>query len=194
MKTIGKTLLAWFLLVAASCAQQAKQAPDKTGRPNIIFILSDDHAFQAISAYASRLVQTPNIDRIALEGAIFRNALVGNSICGPSRATLLTGKYSHMNGYKMNEGKFDVSRSFSLVSCSRTITKPPGSANGTWAACPKDLTIGASYPDKGITITRTLLKKEEIPHAYLATLVTWSLIFPLIGWKNGIPPNPSSWW
>jgi len=110
MKTIGKTLLALSLMIAAGCAQQAKKEAEKIDRPNIIFILSDDHAFQAISAYGGKLVQTPNIDRIAQEGAIFRNALVGNSICGPSRATLLTGKYSHMNGYMMNEGKFDVSQ------------------------------------------------------------------------------------
>nr|WP_325637071.1 sulfatase [Chitinophaga sp.] len=80
----------------------------QTQRPNIIFIFSDDHAYQAISAYGSKLVQTPNIDRIARQGAIFKNALVTNSICGPSRATLLTGKYSHINGYTLNEKKFDV--------------------------------------------------------------------------------------
>ncbi len=77
-------------------------------RPNIIFILSDDHAYQAISAYGSQLVQTPNIDRIAREGALFTRAMVTNSICGPSRATLLTGKYSHKNGYTLNEKKFDT--------------------------------------------------------------------------------------
>jgi len=60
-------------------------------RPNIIFIISDDHAYQAISAYGSKLAQTPNIDRIGREGAIFTRAMVTNSICGPSRATLLTG-------------------------------------------------------------------------------------------------------
>ncbi|HEY4207078.1 MAG TPA: sulfatase-like hydrolase/transferase, partial [Puia sp.] len=79
-------------------------------RPNIIFILSDDHAYQAISAYGSKLVQTPNIDRIAREGAIFTRALVTNSICGPSRATLLTGKYSHMNGYTLNEKRFNTNQ------------------------------------------------------------------------------------
>ncbi|WP_229252694.1 sulfatase family protein [Dyadobacter helix] len=78
-------------------------------KPNIIFIFSDDHAYQAISAYGGKLMQTPNIDRIAKEGALFANALVTNSICGPSRATLLTGKYSHMNGYKRNDRtKFDT--------------------------------------------------------------------------------------
>jgi arylsulfatase A-like enzyme len=77
-------------------------------RPNIIFILSDDHAYQAISAYGSRLAETPNIDRIAREGAIFTRAMVTNSICGPSRASLLTGKYSHKNGYTLNERKFNT--------------------------------------------------------------------------------------
>ena len=72
-------------------------------RPNIIFIFSDDHAYQAIGAYGNKIAQTPNIDRIAREGALFTNSFVTNSICGPSRATLLTGKYSHMNGYKRND-------------------------------------------------------------------------------------------
>jgi len=80
----------------------------QTRRPNIIFILSDDHAYQAISAYGSKLAQTPNIDRIARGGAVFTRALVTNSICGPSRATLLTGKYSHMNGYTLNEKRFNT--------------------------------------------------------------------------------------
>ena len=76
-------------------------------RPNIIFILSDDHGYQAISSYGSQLAQTPNIDRIAKEGAVFTHAMITNAICGPSRATLLTGKYSHINGYKLNEKVFD---------------------------------------------------------------------------------------
>jgi arylsulfatase A-like enzyme len=92
----------WGLLLLFAANSYAQQ------RPNIIFIFSDDHAYQAISAYGSKLVQTPNIDRIAQQGAIFKNALVTNSICGPSRATLLTGKYSHINGYTLNEKKFDV--------------------------------------------------------------------------------------
>jgi arylsulfatase A-like enzyme len=77
-------------------------------RPNIIFILSDDHAYQAIGAYGSHLAETPNIDRIAREGAVFTRAMVTNSICGPSRASLLTGKYSHKNGYTLNEKKFNT--------------------------------------------------------------------------------------
>jgi len=76
-------------------------------RPNIIFILSDDHAYQAITAYGNKLVKTPNIDRIAAAGARFTNMFITNSICGPSRACFLTGKYSHVNGYTLNERTFN---------------------------------------------------------------------------------------
>ncbi|MFD2537764.1 sulfatase [Sphingobacterium chuzhouense] len=72
-------------------------------RKNIIIIISDDHAYQTIGAYGSEIASTPNIDRLAKEGALFNRAYVTNSICGPSRATLLTGKYSHKNGFKDNE-------------------------------------------------------------------------------------------
>jgi arylsulfatase A-like enzyme len=86
------------------------QACAATKPPNIVFIFSDDHAYQAISAYGDprKLNQTPNIDRLAREGMIFHRAMVPNSICGPSRACVLTGKYSHMNGfYDNNRGRFD---------------------------------------------------------------------------------------
>ncbi len=72
-------------------------------QPNILVIISDDHAYNAISAYGSNLAQTPNIDRLANEGALFTKAYVTNSICGPSRAAFLSGKYSNLNGFKDNE-------------------------------------------------------------------------------------------
>ncbi len=75
--------------------------------PNILFIMSDDHAYQAISAYGYGLNETPNIDRIAEEGAIFSRATVTNSICAPSRAVLLTGKHSFINGKVDNIQPFD---------------------------------------------------------------------------------------
>lgn len=78
------------------------------GQPNIVFIFSDDHAYQAISAYGSRLGETPNIDRIAQEGMRFDRCYVTNSICGPSRACILTGKYSHKNGIFFNGQEFDT--------------------------------------------------------------------------------------
>lgn len=108
---VTKINLCFFLafgISLVSCNQNAKKSDDKPRKPNIIFIFSDDHAYQAIGAYGSKYAHTPNIDRIAREGAIFNNFLVTNSICGPSRANLLTGKYSHENGYFANEGKFNV--------------------------------------------------------------------------------------
>jgi arylsulfatase A-like enzyme len=79
-------------------------------QPNIIFIMADDHAWQAISTYGSRLNTTPNLDRLADEGVIFRNSFVCNSICAPSRAAILTGKHSHANGLTDNRQRFDSSQ------------------------------------------------------------------------------------
>jgi len=76
-------------------------------RPNIIYIMSDDHASKAISAYDSKLIQTPNIDRLANEGMLFTNANVTNSLCAPSRAVMLTGKYSNINGLRDNRDTFN---------------------------------------------------------------------------------------
>lgn len=92
------------LLLLASGSLVAQQ------RPNIIYIMSDDHDADAISAYNKTLIQTPNIDRLVKEGVKFTNAFVGNSICGPARATLLTGQHSHKNGVIDNRKRFDSSR------------------------------------------------------------------------------------
>ena len=92
--------LSSFALRASSCAAE---------RPNILFIFSDDHAQHAISAYGSKVNTTPNIDRLAKEGTRFANSFVSNSICTPSRATLLTGQYSHLNGVPVFN-RFDGTR------------------------------------------------------------------------------------
>ena len=76
-------------------------------RPNIVFVFSDDHAVQSIGAYGSRINRTPRIDQLAAEGAILLNSFCGNSICAPSRATVLTGKHSHANGKRTNMDRFD---------------------------------------------------------------------------------------
>ena len=81
-----------------------------TARPNIIFIMTDDHTKQAISAYGSTLLQTPNIDRLAREGIRFDRSFVTNSICAPSRAVMLTGKYSHLNGLRSNQDEFNTAQ------------------------------------------------------------------------------------
>lgn len=79
-------------------------------RPNIIYIMSDDHDADAISAYNKKLIQTPGFDRIANEGMLFKRCFVGNSICSPARATLLTGQHSHKNGVRDNRTPFDGNR------------------------------------------------------------------------------------
>ena len=95
----------FLFLIIAGCSENINNQ-----KPNILFIMSDDHAYQAISAYDQRLVKTPNIDRIAKEGMLFTNASVTNSICAPSRAVILTGKHSHING-KIDNGKpFDTTQ------------------------------------------------------------------------------------
>ena len=78
-------------------------------RPNIVFIMSDDHAAHAIGAYGSRVNQTPHLDRLAREGALLTDVFATNSICTPSRAAILTGQYSHINGVTMFN-RFDSSR------------------------------------------------------------------------------------
>lgn len=108
MNTIHRTrvflILLMGLLFAACISSPPAQQP-----PNIVFIMSDDHAYQAISAYSDKLIETPNIDRIAQQGMLFTNASVTNSICAPSRATILTGKHTHLNGKVDNHFAFDDS-------------------------------------------------------------------------------------
>ena len=97
-----------YLLPAAvgvvSCGNGAEE---ETRRPNILFIMTDDHTTQAMSCYGGRLIQTPNMDRIAGEGIRFDNCYATNALSGPSRACILTGKFSHENGFTDNASIFD---------------------------------------------------------------------------------------
>jgi len=96
--------LALALLAAVGCAEGPREPP------NIIFVFADDHATQAVGAYGSRLAPlnpTPNIDRLAAEGMLFRSAFVTNAICAPSRAVILTGRHSHLNSVQTNAERFD---------------------------------------------------------------------------------------
>ena len=100
MKKTSLSIISLTTLVA-----QAQQ------RPNIVYIMSDDHTAQMLSAYGNSPIQTPNMDRIAQEGVIFHRSFVANSLSGPSRACMLTGKHSHKNGFTNNEhGIFDGSQ------------------------------------------------------------------------------------
>ncbi len=96
-------LLTLFLLAVSAKAYSAE-------RPNIVFIFSDDHAPHAIGAYNGWLKgvnPTPNIDKLASQGMLFQNSFCTNSICGPSRAVILTGKHSHLNGFMRNGNRFN---------------------------------------------------------------------------------------
>jgi arylsulfatase A-like enzyme len=96
--------------LAAVAASKKVAFAAKDDRPNIVWVFSDDHAYQAIGAYGGRFEKlnlTPNIDSLARDGMIFDRAYVANSICAPSRATLLTGKHSHLNGKYDNRGGFN---------------------------------------------------------------------------------------
>ena len=98
-------LLALTLLLPGAPAALAQSG----GRPNIVFIMTDDHAAHAIGAYGSRVNTTPNLDRLAREGALLTRVFATNSICTPSRAAILTGQYSHLNGVTVFN-RFDSAR------------------------------------------------------------------------------------
>ncbi len=101
-------MLVFSLFTAISCTSVDKKR--EAVKPNIIYIMTDDHAYQAISCYNGKLNQTPNIDRISEDGVMFTNSFVTNSICAPSRAVMLTGKFSHVNGHRDNTQVFDGSQ------------------------------------------------------------------------------------
>lgn len=96
-------------LIAISCVLTTVVSckVEEQKQPNIIFIMTDDHGYQALGAYGSVINTTPGLDRIGNEGVIFRNSFVSNSISAPSRASLLTGKHSHANGQRDNRTRFD---------------------------------------------------------------------------------------
>ncbi|MDF9830925.1 sulfatase [Parabacteroides sp. PF5-6] len=104
----AQTTILWPLLSLAACVGCKDSQPEK--KMNILYIMTDDHSFQTISAYDQRYIRTPHIDRIGQEGVVFRNSFVANSISGPSRACMLTGKHSHKNGFIDNMHEFDGSQ------------------------------------------------------------------------------------
>jgi len=103
----------WAALALSIMSSGALSADDS--RPNILYIMSDDHAAHAIGAYGSRLAElnpTPNIDRLAKEWMLFENAFCTNSICSPSRACVITGQYAHTNGAHDLGGAIEAERQF----------------------------------------------------------------------------------
>ncbi len=111
LKWAGRTGAALAGAGLLGCMESKAVQNTNTGKqPNIIFIMSDDHDRSALSCYGSKINKTPNLDRIANEGARLEHCLCTNSICAPSRATILTGKYSHLNGVRNNITTFDGSQ------------------------------------------------------------------------------------
>ena len=114
MRTLLTAFAVAVLGLGAAAAGPASAQPAPGQRPNIVFIMTDDHAAHAISAYGSKVNQTPHLDRLAKEGALFTSVFATNSICTPSRATILTGQYSHLNGVTMfnrfDSGRMTVAR------------------------------------------------------------------------------------
>ena len=109
MKYLNSLLFSILIFCYVACGSKVDK--DLTNeKPNIIVIFTDDHAKNATSIYGSKSIETNNIDRIGKEGIVFNRSYVTNSICGPSRAVLLTGKYSHINGFKDNHDQFDTSQ------------------------------------------------------------------------------------
>ena len=134
----GFVIMITCIIGLCSALYGAEQLPQTATNkpPNIVFIFSDDHAFQAISAYNDprRLIDTPHIDRLAREGMRFDRCVVPNSICGPSRASVLTGKYSHLNGFYNNSTVVLTARRRPFPSCfTRPAIKRRFSVNGTWS-------------------------------------------------------------
>src|SRR4029078_12273699 len=109
-RVVAAGLLTIVSLLPASARGQARRAD----RPNIIFIMTDDHAAHAIGADGYKVKHTPNLDRLAREGALLTSVFATNSICTPSRAAILTGQYSHLKGVTMfnrfDSGRMTVAR------------------------------------------------------------------------------------
>ncbi|GAA5221883.1 sulfatase family protein [Membranihabitans marinus] len=109
MKLSNLILISLYLFCVA-CQTESTDESKRDARPNILFIMTDDHSYQTLSAYDTTYIRTPNLDRIAKDGILFHNSFVTNSICGPSRAVMITGKFSHKNGFPHNSSRFDGSQ------------------------------------------------------------------------------------
>jgi len=172
-------LLPLFFIAFTSCMEKnnstgKEKENQNRKKPNIIVIISDDHAYQAISAYGSSLIQTPNIDKIANEGALMEQARVTNSICSPSRAVVLTGKYSHMNGLKDNGTYFDADQEIFPKILRRNGYKT--AMIGKWHLFtePKGFDYWNILPDQGHYYNPEFIKmgKDTVYNGYVTDVIT----------------------
>ena len=154
MSTISRRGFLAGLSAGAACCGWAEEPAAKAARPNILFIMSDDHAAHAISAYDGRLIQTPHIDRLAKEGCLFTRVYATNSICTPSRASILTGQYSHVNGVpvfnQLDPAKVTVAHRLQKAGYYTAMI-------GKWhlGSDPQGFDTGRSFPARASTSTRS---------------------------------------
>ena len=136
-----------FLPLTAIGMSACSSGKEEVKRPNIIFMMTDDHTTQAMSCYGGRFLQTPNMDRIANEGVRMDNCYAVNALSGPSRACILTGKFSTSMDSQTMPALSMVTNRPSLNCCRPPVTRLQLSANGIWLPSLRDLTIGVSWPD-----------------------------------------------
>ena len=160
------------LFFLSACNHTSRREGKDAERYNIVYIMTDDHTAQMMSCYDKRHIHTPNLDRIAADGVRFTSSFVANSLSGPSRACMLTGKHSHTNGFTDNTTcVFDSSQQTmpkllkaAPSCCNRPDTKRPSSANGISKVYRQDLPSGRFYQDKETITIRTSSPWTTIPY------------------------------
>lgn len=160
-------LLSAALPLAGMALLSACQSEKKnTKKPfNIVYIMTDDHTAQMMSCYDTRYAHTPNLDRIAQDGVLFSNSYVANSLSGPSRACMVTGKHSHKNGFYDNTNcVFDNTQQTFPKLLQKAGYQTALVANGIWNHCLQALTIGKSFLDKVATITQASSRRKMTPY------------------------------
>lgn len=160
--TSSTLLLPLAALSLVSCNSQKKE---EVRQPNIIFMMTDDHTTQAMSCYGGNLIQTPNMDRIANEGIRFDNCYAVNALSGPSRACILTGKFSHENGFTDNASTFNGDQQTFPKLLQQAGYQTAMIGNGISSANRKVSTIGVSLAANMSKVTITILisgKTENI--------------------------------
>jgi arylsulfatase A-like enzyme len=178
----------WILIACLSITQVFAQSK----RPNIVVIFSDDHTQQTISAYGSKLMQTPNIDRIAKEGAILKNSFVTNSLCAPSRAAFLTGKYGHLNGLRDNAGDRNFNGSQQQL---QKLLKEQGYQTawiGKWhlQSLPQGFDFWRILPDQGNYFQPTFINMSKDTTKYTGYVTNLISDFSLDWIKKRDPSKP----
>ena len=137
----------------ASCSNKQKSAEQLP--LNIVYIMTDDHTAQMMSCYDTRYMETPNLDRIAADGVRFTQSFVANSLSGPSRACMITGKHSCANKFYDNTTcVFDSSNKLFRNCCRKSVIRQHWWVNGILKVCLPALITGRLFPDKETTTTR----------------------------------------